>query len=246
MTRLHTILNARLDRAIFEYQMIRNGDRIMVAVSGGNDSMALLELLSLRLPVYGDHVSLYAVYVDMGFGSEIEARLEQMQQYLAGQRIEGYVERTDYGPYAHSEANRENPCFLCSRLRRKRLFEMAEKYGANKIAFGHHKDDIIETLFLNMIYSREISTMPPQLAIFQGKYQIIRPLVYIEEKLLKSFAYERRLPVIENPCPSAGHSKRAWIKNILSQMEETHKGAKDNIFNAMRRVKLNYLLNQSR
>lgn len=236
-------LNARLDKAVFEYKMIQNGDRIMVAASGGSDSMALLDLLSLRLPVYGDQVSMYAVYVDMGFGLDIETRLEQMRRFFSDRLLEGYVEATDFGPYSHSEANRENPCFLCSRLRRKRLFEMAEKHGANKIAFGHHKDDIVETLFLNMIYSREISTMPPNLQVFQGKYRIIRPLVYVEEKLLKSFAYERRLPVLENPCPTAGHSKRAWIKNLVTQMEENHPGARENIFNAMRRVKTDYLLN---
>ena len=242
ITRLHKKLNALMDKAVWEYAMIDSGDRLLMAVSGGADSMAVLKLLSLRLGIYADDVRLYAVYVDAGFGRSYEKRRAVMQDYFDQLGIEGRILKTDIGPYSHSDANLENPCFLCSRLRRKMIFETAEELNCNKIVFGHHKDDIIETLLINMIWGREISTMTPKLAVFQGKYHILRPLVFAEEILLKKFAREQSIPHFSQGCPTDGHSKRQYIKNLLDQLEADVKGARENIFHSMRRVKTDYLL----
>ena len=231
-----------MDKAVWEYNIFNDGEKILVAVSGGADSIALLDLLQLRIPVYADKLELFAVYVDMGFGHGQETRCQMMQRFFKNIRVQGKILRTTAGPYAHSAENRENPCFLCTRIRRRNIFEAAEELGCTKIAFGHHKDDVTETLMLNMIFNREISTMIPNLAVFQGKYRIVRPLLYVEETLLKKYCRERRLLSFDQECPTDGHSKRQYIKDMLDNLEKDFKGARENIFHSMKRVKVDYLL----
>ena len=174
-TRLHNHLNKWFETVSEEYGMIEPGDRVLVGVSGGTDSMVLLELL--RTPKYvipGDY-TVTAVHVDHGFeGSGEDA--DRLEAYFRQIGCDYVIDRTDIGPVAHSEVNRKNPCFLCSRLRRRRIFEIADARGCNKIALAHHRDDMIETLLINMFYGREISTMMPMQRIFAGTLHIIRPL----------------------------------------------------------------------
>lgn len=242
MTKLHRTINARVDKAVWEYRMFSPGDRVLLSVSGGADSMVLLDVLSLRLDIYADDLTLFAVYIDLGFGRSAERRCETMDDFFRHAGVQGQVVRTDIGVVAHSEFNRENPCFLCSRIRRKKIFESAEQFGCQKVVFGHHKDDIVETLLLNMIFGREISTMTPYLPVFHGKYTILRPLVFVEEILLKKYCRERNLPVIDQECPTDGHSKRQYVKELLDKMEKDFKGTRENIFASMGRVKKDYLL----
>jgi len=142
----------------------------------------------------------------------------------------------------HSSDNRENPCFLCSRLRRKRLFEIAAELDCNKLALGHNKDDLIETLFMNICYAGEISTMLPVQTFFQQKFALIRPLAYADEDLIRRFARDQRFPDFINPCPTAATSKRREIKLMLKQLYLSNKKIKGNIFRSMSHVKLEYLL----
>ncbi len=142
----------------------------------------------------------------------------------------------------HSSANRENPCFLCSRLRRKRLFEIADELGCRKLALGHNKDDVIETLFMNICYAGEISTMLPSQTFFQQKFTLIRPLAFADEGLIRRFAGDQRFPDFENPCPTAKTSKRQEIKSLLKQLYRSNKKIKGNIFRAMSHVRPEYLL----
>jgi tRNA 2-thiocytidine biosynthesis protein TtcA len=242
MTRLHKALLSRMDRAAWQYQMFQDGDSVLAAVSGGVDSMVLLDLLSSQIFTYAADIQLKAIYVDLGFGSAVEERCRAMAEFFNSKNVEFRIERTDIGPYSHSDANRENPCFLCSRIKRRHVFESAEKLGCNRIVFGHHKDDIIETLLLNMIYGREISTMSPKLAVFKGKYHVLRPMVFIDEEMVKKFARERGYVAIDQECPTDGHSKRQYIKEMLKRLDGDVKGAKENIFASMKRVKTDYLL----
>jgi len=147
---------------------------------------------------------------------------------------------------AHSDFNRKNPCFLCSRLRRKRIFEIADEKGCNKIAFAHHRDDIIETLLINMFYGREISTMMPNQSIFGGKLHIIRPLAYLQEELVKKYSSERQFPAVKNDCPTSKISKRVYVKNLLNELERDNKEIRDNIYKAMGHIKMDYLLMQKK
>ncbi len=238
-TRLFLHLKKWLERAVMEYGMIEEGDRVLVGVSGGADSLVLLDLLDSPM-VFTPPFTLLAVHVDLGFdpgGEDIRA----VEAWLRGAGCEYVLDRTDYGPVAHSEVNRKNPCFLCSRLRRKRIFEIAEERGCNKIAFAHHRDDIIETLLINLFYGREISTMKPMQEFFRGKLHVIRPLAYLEEELVKKYAREQGIPAVKNRCPTSGASKRQYIKDLLDRLERDNPQIRHNINLAMRHVKPDYL-----
>jgi tRNA 2-thiocytidine biosynthesis protein TtcA len=177
----------------------------------------------------------------MGFDSGDDNYI-RLERHFKKNGYDYIIEKTDIGPLSHSDYNKKNPCFLCSRLRRKRIFEMADERGCNKIAFAHHKDDIIETLLLNIFYAREISTMMPNQSVFGGKLHIVRPLSYIREDLLKKYAREQQLPTIENSCPTSKASRRIYIKKLLDEIEKENKDVKENIFKAMSNVKTDYLL----
>jgi len=219
--------------------MIADGDRIVVGLSGGKDSLALMWILNERRSRILINYDLFAVYVDLGFDDGFSKSLENYCKKIG---FNLRVERTDYGVLAHSSQNRENPCFLCSRLRRKRLFEIADELGCNKLALGHNKDDIIETLFLNICYAGEISTMVPCQTFFQEKFTLIRPLAFTDENIIKRFAKEQQFPDFINPCPTAKVSKRQEIKTMLQQLYRTNKKIKGNIFRALSHVKTEYLL----
>jgi tRNA 2-thiocytidine biosynthesis protein TtcA len=226
-------------KALHSYDMIADGDRILVGLSGGKDSFTLMWMLNERRSRIPINYELFAVHIDPGFE---ESFSKSLQSYCNEIGFPLRVERTDYGVLAHSSQNRENPCFLCSRLRRKRLFEIADELGCSKLALGHNKDDIIETLFLNMCYAGEISTMLPSQTFFKDRFTLIRPLAFVDEDIIKRFAKEQRFPEFVNPCPSAGVSKRQEIKEMLKGLYRTNKKIKGNLFRAMSHVKTEYLL----
>jgi tRNA 2-thiocytidine biosynthesis protein TtcA len=228
---------------MMKHQMLQEGDRLLVGVSGGSDSLALLKLLDGPFLFVPRPQFILAVHVDLGFEESGAESVQQLEGFLKEQGFPYHVEKSGIGPLAHSDFNRKaSPCFLCSRLRRRKLFELARDYQCNKLALAHNKDDVIETLLLNIFFAREISTMIPRLPFFNGEFDLIRPFAYIEEKLLKRFARESRLPVIPNPCPTAKTSKRKYIKELLTRLEKDHRGIKENIFKAMRHIKPDYLL----
>ena len=228
-----------LGKAIREYDMIENGDRVAVAVSGGKDSFSLLYMLKERLAWIPIRYELLAVHLDMGFEGTQPQRIEQACHQIG---IPFYMEKTDYGIKAHGPDNKENPCFLCSWLRRKHLFQLATTLNFSKIAFGHNKDDIIETLFLNLFFSGELSTMLPKQSLFKGSLTIIRPLAFLEENRIKQFSVRKGLPEIANPCPSARNSARKEIKDFLSVFYARNRKIKGNIFHALSHVRPEYLL----
>jgi len=219
--------------------MISEGDRIAVGLSGGKDSLTMMWILDERQRRIPVNYELFAVYIDPGFKGGFS---EQLEKYCHNMGFNFRIDYTDYGVLAHSIENRENPCFLCSRLRRKRLFEIAEELGCNKLALGHNKDDIIETLFLNMCYAGEISTMVPSQPLFQERFKIIRPMAFVDENTIKRFTFEEKFPVFVNPCPSAKTSKRQGIKALLKQLYSSNKKIKGNIFRAMSHIKTEYML----
>jgi tRNA 2-thiocytidine biosynthesis protein TtcA len=219
--------------------MIQDGERILVGLSGGADSLTLAWLLAERRRRVRVRYELEAVYVDPGFEGGAGGALRPFCDRL---EIPLRIEFTDFGLRGHSPANRENPCFLCARLRRQRMFEIAAERRCTKLALGHNKDDLIETLFLNMCFSGEISTMRPAQVLFEGRFTVIRPLAYAEAALIRRFAGEYRLPVVENTCPSATSSRRSEIKSLLQDLYRRNRKIKGNLFRSMRRVKPEYLL----
>jgi tRNA 2-thiocytidine biosynthesis protein TtcA len=231
-------LNRNFGKAIHRYGLIADGDRILVGLSGGKDSLALMWLLSERQRRVPVSYRLTAAYIDPGFAGGFTPELEA---YCRGRGYDIRIEATDFGPRAHGPENRENPCFFCSRRRRRRLFDIARELGCNKLALGHHKDDLIETLFINMFYSGAISTMLPRQALFGGRLTVIRPLAMVEENELQRFAARRTFPQFVNPCPSAAASRRADVKTLLERLYRTNANIKGNIFRAMHHVNPAYL-----
>jgi len=239
-SRLFLHLKKWLEIACMDYGMLEAGDRVLVGVSGGMDSLVLLDLLNSPMVHIPSDFSLLAVNIDMGFDPDFRG-YRALEQFLKEGGYDCVMEKTDIGPLSHSDHNRKNPCFLCSRLRRKRIFEIAAERGCNKIALAHHKDDIIETLLINIFYGREISTMMPSQSIFGGKLHIIRPLAFIREDLVKKYGRERGFPIIENPCPTSGMSRRVIVKKLIRELEKDNKNVRENIFKAMHHVKPDYL-----
>ncbi len=231
-------LNRVLGKALHTYNMIQDGDRIVVGLSGGKDSWSLLWLLAERQKRVPVRYDLFAVHIDPGFE---RGPADLIAQYSRQIGVTVRIEHTDHGLLAHGPDNRENPCFLCSRLRRKRLFEIAEELNCNKVALGHTKDDIIETLFLNLFYAGEMSTMMPSQPFFGGRFTVIRPLAFADEDALRHLAEQMKWPIHPNPCPSAGNSKRAQVKALLKALYAGNKKIKGNIFRALRHVRPEYL-----
>ncbi len=232
-------IRSLMGKAIHRYGLIQEGDRILVGVSGGKDSLTLLHLLherSKRVPV---HYELMPVYIDLGFGS---GRGDVLKNFFETKGLPYHMELTDIGRRANSSENRENPCFLCSWERRKCLFRLAQRFKCNKVALGHHKDDIIETLLLNIFYSAEISTMLPLQALFKGKIMLIRPLALLEENKIERFARETGLPFGPSGCPSSGKTKRKVVKDLIEVVSKTDRRVKGNVFRALSNIKVDYTL----
>ena len=222
-----------MGKAIHDYNMIMDKENILVCVSGGKDSLALLNILfSFQKKAPIDY-NIFPVYIDLGFENSFAKELEAyVNEHYAPLRIE----YTDYGVYAHSENNRANPCFLCSRLRRKRFFEIAAELGCKKIALGHHKDDIIETFFINMLYAGRLDTMKPGQSFFDDKFQIIRPLSYLDKDEIIEFCLKSDFPEFVNSCPSDGMSKRETVRDMLNDLYNENSHVKGNLFKAMGQV----------
>jgi tRNA 2-thiocytidine biosynthesis protein TtcA len=232
-------IRSLMGRAIHRFGLIQDRGRILVGVSGGKDSLTLLHLLHERRKRVQTHYDLIPVHIALGFNSE---RANTLKDFFEREGLSYHIEFTDIGKRANSSENRENPCFLCSWERRKRLFQLAYRLKCNKVALGHHKDDLIETLLLNIFYSGEISTMVPIQTLFKGKITLIRPLVLIEEKKIERFARELGLPFGPSGCPHSGRTKRREVKELIETLGKKNRKVKGNIFRSLSNIKLDYLL----
>ena len=243
--RLSRVLLRKVGQAIADFSMIAEGDRIMVCVSGGKDSYALLELLlrlQQRAPITFE---LIAVNVDQGWPGY---RTDLIAAHLAALGVPHRMVADDFASVVEANVPAgKTPCSLCSRLRRGLLYNLAQELGCTKIALGHHADDLIETLVLNMFYSGKLASMPAVLHADDGRNTVIRPLCYVSEELLVELAAERRFPVVSCGCPACGlpEQKRQVVKELLRQLEERDPGIKQNMLASLRNVKASHLLDPS-
>jgi tRNA 2-thiocytidine biosynthesis protein TtcA len=234
-------IRSLMGKAIHRFGMIQDGDRILVGVSGGKDSLSLLHLLHERRKRVQTPYELIPVHISLGFSTD---QPDKLKEFFEERGLPYHIEETSIGDLAHGPSNRENPCFLCSWERRKRIFHLADRFNCNKIALGHHKDDIIETFLINIFYSGEISTMLPVQSLFKGKMTLIRPFALLEEKKIERFAREMELPVIQSGCPSCGKTKRGEVKELIEVLSSKNHRVKGNIFRSLSNIKLDYMLSK--
>jgi tRNA 2-thiocytidine biosynthesis protein TtcA len=233
--KLHKRLRRQVGKAVVDFDMIENGDRIMVCLSGGKDSYAMLDLLiSLQrnAPVEFELIAVNLDQKQPGFPETV------LPNYLATLGIEWHViEKDTYSVVQRLIPEGQTTCGLCSRLRRGTLYEFAARHGMTKIALGHHLNDIVETFFLNLFFGANLSAMPPKLRSDCGRHIVIRPLSYCLEKDLRRFAEARAYPIIPcNLCGSQPNLQRQNIKQMLKDWERTQPGRTMNIFRALSRV----------
>ncbi|MDD2680137.1 MAG: ATP-binding protein [Candidatus Omnitrophica bacterium] len=229
-------ISKRIGRAIMDYKMLSAGDKIAVAVSGGKDSLTLLRILNDRRKFVPVKYSLVAVHIDLGYPKSIAKKLEQ---YFKQAGIEYHIEKVDT---LRKTAKKDINCFWCSWNRRKALFEAANRLKCTKVALGHHMDDIIETILLNLFFQGEISAMSPKQELFKGKITLIRPLAYVEEYMIRRFAKEEKIPHGTCICPNAVTSHRTKMGKIIQELKRTCPEVKKNIFRSVKRIKKDYLL----
>ena len=239
---LEARLAKKTTKAIVEYGMIADGDRVMVGLSGGKDSWALLQVLDVlrqRAPI---RFSLVAVNVDSGYK---EYKHDVIARTCEARGWEYRIEHTGIGEVIDDILDADQtPCSLCARLRRGVLYRIADEVGATKIALGHHADDFIETLLLNLFFAGALKAMPAKLVSDNGAHVVIRPLVYVGEEEARGYAKESALPIIGCCCPACGDLglQRQRTKRLLMDLESEHPGVKQSMLKALGNVMPRHLL----
>lgn len=217
-------------KAIDEYGMIEEGDKIAVGISGGKDSLALLYALHGLQRFYPRHFDIEAITVHAGIDemdfSPIDALCREMEIHYT-------VVKTDIFNIVFHMRKEENPCSLCAKLRKGAFNDKAKALGCNKIAYAHHKDDIIETLLMSLIYEGRLHSFSPVTYLDRMELTLIRPLLFVNEADVIGFEHLYKLPVVQNLCPADGATKREYVKNLIRQLDEENPGVRERIFTAI-------------
>ena len=227
----------KVKRAIFDYGLIQTGDRVLIGLSGGKDSLALVELLGRRSKIFNPRFEVVVAHVIMR-NIPYHSDLDYLRQQVEAQGLPFIVEETAFDP---STDRRKSPCFLCSWMRRKALFEIAKREGCGKLALGHHQDDILETLLMNMIHQGAFGTMPPRLRMDKFAMEIIRPLCLVTEQELRRVAAARGYRQQLKRCDYETASNRAEMKELLTRMEAISPDARRSLWSSMTHVQTDYL-----
>lgn len=245
--KLYRRLKKLIGKAIFGYDLLEEGDGVLIALSGGEDSLLLTHFLSEWRHLYHQRLTLYALHLDMGFPKkeeEYEEGVRYLETFCKEREISFIFDKIKAGEMALEayEKGTASPCFVCSWHRRKYFFNLAEKLGLKKIAFGHHKDDVIVTFFINMFYCGELSTLLPKQEMFKGALYLIRPLYFVEKSMISRFVTQRGWKVLKNPCPFSAETKRTYWENFLREKVFSQEPLlKVNVFSAIFKPRLDYL-----
>lgn len=221
-------------RCVEDYNMIKAGDRIGVGVSGGKDSLALLVFLAELRNYNHNPFTIEAITVDMGLGMDFSG-IEKLCKDLA---VPFHLVKTEIGPIVFDYRKEKNPCSMCSKMRRGALNQALLDRGLNKLALGHHYDDAVETFMMSLIYEGRISCFQPVTDLDRTGIVQIRPMLYIHERTVDSFAARYQLPVLKNRCPVDKNTKREEIKKLVYDLSATYPDFKERIFGAMQRLPL--------
>lgn len=217
-------------RAVDDYQMIEAGDRIAVGISGGKDSLTLLYALEHLKRFYPKPFELSAVTVDLGFSGFDLAPIEAL---CAGFSIPYHIIHTDIAKVVFEVRKEPSPCSLCAKMRKGALNRAVRELGCNKVAYAHHQDDIIETMFLSLIYEGRFYSFSPVTYLDWMDLTVIRPLMHVPEADIKGFQNKYQLPVVKNPCPADGVTRREYAKNLVRQINLENPGVKTRLYRAI-------------
>lgn len=222
-----------LRRAVTDFKMIEDGDKIAVGVSGGKDSLVLFESLYRYSKFSPEKFSLIAVNVNMGFKETKEEEMQALRAYFEEKGVPFFEEKTDIAEIIFNVRKETNPCSLCSKLRRGALCSIAHREGANKVALGHHADDVLETFLLSLTFEGRLSTLAPTSYLSRTETTVIRPLLYADEKDIRGVARRYELPVVFNPCPADKHTKREYMKKLVEDLRADIPDIRKNMINAI-------------
>ena len=217
-------------RALDDYGMIEEGDRIAVGISGGKDSLTLLYALAGMRRFYPKHYEIEAVTVDLGFEgfdlSKIYALCEELNVHYT-------VVKSEIAKIVFEDRKETNPCSLCAKMRKGALNDAVKEIGCNKVAYAHHKDDVVETMLLSLIFEGRFHSFSPKTYLDRTDLTVIRPMMYVTEADVIGFRNKYDLPVAKNPCPADGYTKREYAKNLIKSLEKDHPGTKERMFTAI-------------
>lgn len=211
------ILSA-MRRAVTDFHMIEDGDKIAVGISGGKDSLVLFEALHLYSKFSPEKFTLLPININMGFKETSAEEMQRLRDYFAAREVPFIEEKTDIAEIIFDIRKESNPCSLCSKLRRGALCSIAKREGANKVALGHHADDVLETFLLSFMHEGRLSTLAPTSYLSNTETTVIRPLLYVDEKDIRGAARRLSLPVVFNPCPADKHTRREYMKQLVESI----------------------------
>lgn len=227
--RLQKILS-KVRRATDDYNMISDGDRIAVGVSGGKDSLTLLCALATLKTFYDKKFEIIALTLDMGFEGVSFLPVRALCDKIG---VEYVVKKTDIAEVVFGVRKEKNPCSLCAKMRRGGLNDLATQLGCNKVALGHNNEDVLETFFLSLFYEGRLGCFSPVTYLSRKDIHVIRPLIYVSEKEIKGYAFGEDLPVVENPCPMDGVSKREDMKMFIEEQTKRDRFFKNRTMHAI-------------
>ena len=217
-------------RAVDDYQLIENNDHIAIGISGGKDSLSLLHSLAGLRRFYPNKFTLSAIMVNLGFDgmdlSKISALCRQLE-------VPFYEVKSEIGKIIFEDRKESNPCSLCAKMRKGALNDAMKALGCNKVAYAHHKDDVVETMMMSLIYEGRFHTFRPVTYLDRTEITVIRPLIYMNEADVIGFVRKNQVPVVKSPCPADGHTKRETVKNIVQQINLEAPGVKERMFTAI-------------
>lgn len=217
-------------QAIDEYNMIQDGDKIAIGISGGKDSLTLLYALSHLQRFYPKKFELCAITVDLGFENINLKKIEELCNQL---NVTYYVVSTDIAKIIFDDRKESNPCSLCAKMRKGALNKKVKDINFNKVAFAHHKDDMIETFLMSLFYEGRIHSCSPMTYWDRSQITLIRPLIYVTEGQVIHFTNDHELPVLKSACPVDGHTKREYIKNLIKELSHQEPKIQDRLFTAI-------------
>ena len=217
-------------KAVDEYDMIQEGDHIAVGISGGKDSLTLLYAMQGLRRFYPKHFELSAITVDLGYE---KCDFSQVTELCKELDVPYQIVKTDIARILFDERKESNPCSLCAKMRKGALNEAVKKMGCNKVAYAHHKDDIIETMLLSLIFEGRFHSFSPKTYLDRMDLSVIRPMMFVDEMDVIGFQHKYNLPVVKSRCPVDGFTKRQYAKDLVRELNQEHPGAKNRMFTAI-------------